>query len=150
MHGKCANKWRWLVDAAGGIVKVPSLYPSGSGTRQWTIDPHQQSRQRWTRARVLLWIGFTLETWKIGWTLLALWSHNLTAVELITFLTAKSPMNLTACFLDSTHRGKFWVDSHTFLLTQYNNDWPEWYTTHGVQEGCEKLGPCLSAPANVG
>ena len=37
---------------------------------------------------------------------------------LITLWTMKGPMNLGAGFRDSTHRGRSWVESHTF--------WPIW------------------------
>ncbi len=61
--------------------------------------------------------SLTLETWKVGWTLMD-WGFSLTAAGLTLFSISKGPMSLGASFLDSTQRGRSQVDSHTF--------WPTW------------------------
>lgn len=50
------------------------------------------------RARGLSWIGFTLETWKVGWTLMAL-AATFTGIRM-----TKGPTNLGASFLDHPER----------------------------------------------
>ncbi len=55
--------------------------------------------------------GLTLDTWKVGCTLMDRGSLSLTATGLMTFSMAKGPTNLGANLLDSTCRGRLRVES---------------------------------------
>lgn len=63
--------------------------------------------------------GLTLDTWNVGRTFIELNSLSRTATGLTTFWIFKGQMTLGASFLDSTHRGRSWVDNHTL--------WPTWW-----------------------
>ena len=55
------------------------------------------------------------------------------------FSIANGPLNLTASFLDSTHRRRSWVESHSLCPTWYMGAWEQIATDEGLEREAGKL-----------